>query len=83
VTTEEAIRFANEVKSRRSSPVARVDFNKLQGNRSSPVLTALEKRWWSGLIENVTDVQQRLDQIAADVEFLETFTPGAPPRRLQ
>jgi hypothetical protein len=46
-------------------------------------LTALEKRWWDGLIENASSMRKRLDQIAADVEYLENFTPGAPPRRLQ
>jgi hypothetical protein len=73
VTLQEAIALANRVK-----PLPRAALDKL-GNVQ---LTALEKRWWNGLIENVTDVQQRLDQVAADVEFLSTLTPGQPPRRL-
>lgn len=50
--------------------------------RLSAGTTELTKRF-DGLSGTVATMQKSLNQIAADVEYLEHFTPGAPPRRLQ
>jgi hypothetical protein len=43
-------------------------------------VSALSKRF-DGLEETASSLQKRIDQVAADVEYLENFTPGSPPRR--
>lgn len=43
---------------------------------------ALSKRF-DGMEHTATSLQKSLDQVAADVEYLQTFTPGSTTRRLQ
>jgi hypothetical protein len=80
---EEAIAIANKAKPR---PKPRVAMDKLQGSVTAGQFTAgaasLAKRY-DAMGETFSGLQKRLDQIAADVEYLQTFQPGQPPRRLQ
>lgn len=41
---------------------------------------ALSKRFY-GMADALSSLQKRVDQIAADVEYLENFKPGSSPRR--
>jgi hypothetical protein len=53
---------------------------KLHGHGAA--IDALAKRF-DGMGGTLAKCRSDLDQIAADIEYLENFTPGAAPRRLQ
>lgn len=59
--------------------------DKLQGSVAGAAtarIVELNKRF--DVISQATlDLQKRLDQIAADVEYIGNFKPGSMPRRLQ
>jgi len=79
MTTEQAIDLANQIK----RPHQRRPLDKLTTAADvSAGVTALNKRFevLGGL---VMDMQKRVDQIVADVEYLQDFQPGQPSRRYQ
>jgi hypothetical protein len=81
MTLAEALAIAAQVKPKHQQPL-----DKLQGTvtveQFSSGVTALSKSY-AAMGGTVADLRKRVDHIAADVEYLENFTPGAPPRRLQ
>jgi hypothetical protein len=83
MTPEQAIAFANQIK----RPQQRQPLDKLQGNRTAAAelsagVTALAKRY-SDLGDSLSKMKTRIDQLEADVEYLQTtFTPGSPIRRM-
>jgi hypothetical protein len=79
MTTAEALAIADQAR-----PTHRQPLDKLQGSATveqfSTDVTALSKSY--GVMGSaVMDMQKRLDQAAADVEFLQNFTPNSPIRR--
>ncbi|SDP49442.1 hypothetical protein [Afipia sp. GAS231] len=81
MTLQEALAIAAQAKPKHQH---RQPLDKLQGSSAAAQLatdaTALSKRFDS-VEETASSLQKRVDQIAADVEYLENFKPGAPARK--
>jgi hypothetical protein len=81
MTTVEALVIAAQAKPKHRQPL-----DKLHASTTAAQLSAgadaLNKRF-DGMGGTVADMRKQFDQIAADVEFLQNFTPGSLPRRLQ
>jgi len=81
MTTEQAITLANQVK----RPHQRRPLDKLHGsttaNDISAGVTELAKRF-ATIGGTIAEMQTRIDQAAADVEFIKSFDPSQPPRRM-
>jgi hypothetical protein len=79
MTTDEALAIAARAKPKHRQPL-----DKLQGSTSAAQLSAgadtLNKSF-DAIGGTLAKARSQLAQIAADVEYLENFTPGAPPRR--
>ena len=84
MTLTEALSFADEVKSRRHQPVARTAFKKQQAgtmtDKITAGVTALAKSY-RAMGGTLVKAKAQLSQIAADVEYIENFTPNSPIRR--
>jgi hypothetical protein len=86
MTLTEAISLADEVQSRRHRPVARVAFNKLQGSATTGDFSARAealRKSRDRIGNGLSDMTMQLSKIAADVEFLQNFSPSSPIRRMQ
>jgi hypothetical protein len=81
MTLAEALDIAAQAKPKHRQPLDKLHASTTAEQLSDGV-TVLSKRF-DGLGGTVAGLQKRVDQIAADVEYLENFTPGMPPRRLQ
>jgi hypothetical protein len=82
MTTEQAIELGNQVR----RPAQRRPLDKRQGSSAtaediSAGVTALAKSY-ATMGGTLADMQRRIDQAAADVEFIKHFEPGQPPRRM-
>jgi hypothetical protein len=81
MTLQEALAIAAQAK-----PQHRPQLDKLQGGGTADQLSAgtdaLNKSF-DVMGGTLAKCRTQLDQIAADVEFLQNFTPGTLPRRLQ
>jgi hypothetical protein len=79
MTLQEALAIAEHAKPQQRQPL-----DKLQGSATAAQLSVgadtLNKSF-DGMGGTLAKARGQLDQIAADVEYLENFTPGAPPRR--
>jgi hypothetical protein len=81
MTTEEAIALANRIK-----PEHRQPFNKLQGSTTADQLSAQTdalSKSYAAMGNSLSGMTEQLSKIAADVEYLENFTPNSPIRRFQ
>jgi hypothetical protein len=78
MTLEEAIAIAGRVKPKR--PLLDKLHASPEEGQTTHKAAALRKRL-DGMVEPVADLQKRVDQIAAEVEYLENFKPGIPRRR--
>jgi len=80
MTLQEALAIAEQAK-----PQHRQPFNRLQGTTTAADLTtgvtALSKSY-AAMGNSLSGMTMRLAKIAADVEYLENFTPNAPIRRM-
>jgi hypothetical protein len=79
MTLQEALAIADQTK-----PTHRQPLDKLQGSTTAAVLSAgveaLAKSY-DVMGSAIVDMQKRLDQAAADVEYIQNFTPNSPIRR--
>ena len=71
---------------RHAKPLRRQPLDKLHASTTAAQLSAgantLNKSF-DALGGTLAKARAQVDQIAADVEYIQTFTPGQPPRRLQ
>jgi hypothetical protein len=81
MTTDEALAIAAQAKAKHRQPLSKRQASTI-AKRLSVGAAELNKRYdvMGGSLEKA---QAQLGQIAADVEYLENFTPGSLPRRLQ
>jgi hypothetical protein len=81
VTLQEALAIAAQAKptQKHRPPLDKLHASTGAGQFHADV-EALSKRF-DGMGEAALGLQKRIDQIAADVEYLENFKPGAPPRK--
>jgi hypothetical protein len=81
MTLQEALAIAAQAKPKQKH---RQPFDKLQASTAAGQFAsdaaALSKRF-DGMADTASSLQKRVDQIAADVEYLENFKPGSVPRR--
>jgi hypothetical protein len=76
VTITEALAVAAQAK-----PIRRQPLDKLHGNGMAAAVDALAKSY-DAMGGTLAKTQVHLNQLAADVEFLENFQPGQPLRRM-
>jgi hypothetical protein len=76
--TEEALAIAAQAK-----PIRRQPLDKLHDSAADIAagVTALAKRF-DVMGGTIVEMQKRIDQAAADVEFIQNFHPGQPLRRM-
>jgi len=83
MTLQEALEIAARAKPKQPERIA---FNKLQSSVTAGQLSVgantLNKSF-DAMGGTLAKARAQVDQIAADVEYIQTFTPGQPPRRLQ
>jgi hypothetical protein len=81
MTLADALKIAEQAKPKHQQP-----FNKLQGTTTAADLTtgvtALSKSY-AAMGNSLSGMTAQLQKIAADVEYLENFTPNSPIRRFQ
>jgi hypothetical protein len=79
MTTAEALAIAAQAKPKHRQPL-----DKLQGSTAAAQLSVgadTLNKGFTAMGGTLAKARGQLDQIAADVEYLENFTPGSPPRR--
>jgi hypothetical protein len=80
MTLADALKIAEQAK-----PQHRQPFNKLQGSTTAADLTtgvtALSKSY-GAMGNSLSGMTTQLAKLAADVEYLENFTPNSPIRRM-
>jgi hypothetical protein len=77
MTLTDALKIADQAK-----PIRRQPLDKLHSTSIAAATDALTKRF-DAIGGTVGDMQKRIDQAAADVEFIQNFVPGQPSRRMQ
>jgi hypothetical protein len=83
MTLAEALKIAEQAKPKLK---ARVAMDKLQGSATAAQFTARVEalnKSFDAVGQALSGLKRRLNQIEADVEYLQNFQPGQPPRRLQ
>jgi hypothetical protein len=81
MTLHEALAIAAQVKPQHRQPLDKLQGSTTAGDLSGGV-TALSKSY-AAMGDSLSGVTAQLQKIAADVEFLQNFTPDAPIRRMQ
>jgi hypothetical protein len=76
VTTAEALAIAAQAK-----PIRREPLDKLHDSSIAAAADALAKRY-DAMGGTLVKAQAQLNQLAADVEFVQNFVPGQTPRRM-
>ena len=76
MTTAEALAIAALAK-----PIQRQPLDKLHDSSMAAAAAALAKRY-DAMGGTLAKAQGQLSQLAADVEFIQNFHPGQPPRRM-
>lgn len=80
MTLTDALKIAAQAK-----PIRRQPLDKLHGSTTttdvSASVSALLKSY-AAIGGTAVEIQKRLDQLAADVEFVQDFQPGQPVRRI-
>lgn len=79
MTLQEALAIAAQVKPRHRQLLTKRQASTI-AKRLSSGAAELSKQH-DALGGSLAKARSQLDQIAADVEYLENFTPGSPPRR--
>jgi len=78
MTTNEALAIAAQAKPTRRKPLDKL-VNATTAADVSAGVTALTKRF-DAMRSTVAEMQTRIDQAVADVEYLREFQPGQPRR---
>ena len=81
MTLADALKIAEQVKPKHRQPLDKLQGSTTAGQLSADV-TALSKSY-AAMSNNLAGMTAQLAKIAADVEYLENFTPNSPIRRMQ
>ena len=79
--TAEALAIAALAKPKQPDRIPMDKLHRATAEGISAGVADLAKRY-ATMVGTVADMQRRIDQAAADVEFIKNYEPGQPPRRM-